>query len=153
MTISLSPAEDAGFGFSPSPSGSGEIIMSIDRKAIISFLDSSEHGRVAAICDRVFGIKSGYPNDEPRSWIPRFESVDSMEAYIPLARVLNNDWADEISKDNKHKFPESDYVSSDLQHLVFQFKESTTEVLCKTCRFETDLTYESVFELAQKEFG
>ena len=159
MNISLSPAEDAGFGCVPSPSGSGEMILSTDGKAIISFLgcdDSQESykdlGRVAVVCDRVLAMKNGYPNDEPRSWIPRFTDICSMTKYIPVARILNDDWAKQLSKDNEHKFPESDYINADLKHYVFLFKESTTEVLCQECRVETNLDYESLFEFAQKEF-
>ena len=158
MSISLSPAEDAGFGFMPSPSGSGEVVLSVDEKAIISFFGCDDTqtpykdlGRVAIVCEAVLALKHGYPNDEPRSNIPSFKSINSQDVFIPIAKILNNDWESEISEDNRHKFPNTKFKTHGYKHLVFQFKESTAEVLCQDCRVKMDLDWDSFFEFSKEE--
>lgn len=158
MSISLSPAEDANLGFVPSPSGSGEVVLSVDEKAIISFFGCDDTqtpyrdlGRVAVVCEAVLALKHGYPNDEPRSSIPNFKSINSQDIYIPIAKILNSDWANKISQDNRHKFPETDFASHGLKHLVFQFKESTAQVLCQDYRVKMNLDWDSFFDFSKEE--
>ena len=157
MSGSLSPAEDAGFGFRPVAGGSGEVVISSLKKAIVSFLAGSDteltsFGRVAVICDGLIAIKNGYPNEEPRPHIPRFKTIGDNGSYFPIAKILNNDWAEEISEDNKHRFPDYDYYeNAGFNHFVFQFKETTTEILCSGTRVIKNLDYEGFFEIAKKE--
>jgi len=65
----------------------------------------------------------GYPNDEPRSGIPQYQSVD-----YGIYEVLNSTWIQEVVRMNRYSFPKTqdDYVK---RHFVFGFHDSTFECL------------------------
>ncbi|HEX5244466.1 MAG TPA: hypothetical protein VFW23_14485 [Tepidisphaeraceae bacterium] len=83
----------------------------------------------------------GYPNDEPRSGIPLYKSVD-----YGIYEVLNSTWIREVVRMNRYSFPktEDDCVK---RHFLFGFHDSTFECLADDLDLQVvNEPYDVIFE-------
>ena len=92
----------------------------------------------------------GYPNDEARWGIPRFEEVS-----YGIYEVQNSSWIKEVVHMNRFSFPNTtdNYVS---KHYLFAFHDSTFECLADDLKYEVlqepfDAVWSCITERVAKE--
>ncbi len=85
--------------------------------------------------------KFGYPNDEARWGIPRYQATS-----YGIYEVKNSEWIPEIVRLNRYHFPDTpDDTTS--RHFLIAFHDSTFECLADDIKIElTTEPYEQVFE-------
>ncbi len=136
-------------GCRPEPAVSGAVLVSSEYSTFLTFnavrLNEDGPGLVSlghAVVEfhHCSITKFGYPNDEARWGIPRYQ-VTSYGIY----EVKNSEWIPEIVRLNRYRFPDTPEDTS-TRHFLFAFHDSTFECLAGDMKLElTTEPYEQVF--------
>jgi hypothetical protein len=83
----------------------------------------------------------GYPDDEARWGIPRYEGLS-----YGIYEVMNSSWVAEVVQLNRHAFPQTQ-DETDSRHFLFTFHDDTFECLTREMKVEVcDEPYGAIFD-------
>ena len=143
-------------GCRPEPAVSGAVLVSSEYSTFLTFnavkLNEDGPGLVNLghavvefpLCHMT---KFGYPNDEARWGIPRYQATS-----YGIYEVKNSEWIPEIVRLNRYHFPDTpDNTTS--RHFLIAFHDSTFECLADDIKIElTTEPYEQVFARISARF-
>ena len=138
-------------GCAPAADVSGAILLQSEYSVFLVFNARKETkkgwvdgGFAVAEFDGCLATRFGYPNDEPRYSIPRYDGVG-----YDICEVINSEWNDELNRLNRLRFPDFDFR---LRHFVLGFHDSTFECLADNISIElsNQPLAKIVTELAQR---
>jgi hypothetical protein len=144
MSLSPDTIVDLNLGIRPEAAVSGGMLVQTDQSTFLTFnaMQPTERmsphggpymenaGTALFEFQRCLLTRFGYPNDEARWGIPRFEKVS-----YGIYEVRNSTWIKEVIQMNRYRFPNTtdDYVSN---HYLFAFHDSTFECLANGFKHE-----------------
>ena len=136
-------------GCRPEGGVSGGVLVSSEYSTFLTFnaVKPSEDGsRVESAGHAVVEFsrcrltKFGYPNDEARWGIARYQEIS-----YGIYEVTNSEWIPEIVRLNRYSFPDTPDDTT-TRHFLFAFHDSTFECLATDMRLElTTEPYEQIF--------
>ncbi|GAB3943798.1 hypothetical protein GCM10027614_32980 [Micromonospora vulcania] len=127
---------DLDLGFSPSPAGSGEMLLHTDGPdAILALLvvDRQFQPVGPAIVTFVRCSQSvfGYPNDEAAMGDPRLQ-----DRGYGFYEVRDSPWTQRLRAYNRQAFPKETWSPSGTRHFLVSCHESTAQFLADEIRIE-----------------
>ncbi|MEU5781963.1 hypothetical protein [Micromonospora lupini] len=116
-------------GASPSPSGSGELLLADERSCRLVFVATGEPRAQQVAMATFTGFSQvifGYPNDEALPGHPLYDPADDWE--YGFYEVQGSPWPDRLAAQNRVTFPDHD-ASGSQRHFLVVCHEDLVEVL------------------------
>ena len=136
-------------GFRPEAAVSGAVLVASEFSTFLTFNAVKTSADGAGLEDLGHAVvefkachitKFGYPNDEARWGIPRYQTTS-----YGIYKVKNSEWIPEIVRLNRYRFPDTPDDTT-TRHFLFAFHDTTFECLAEDMQFElTKEPYEQVF--------